>query len=926
MNRNTIFLCLLLIFISSVKELSAQVPNLLRPVATPANTELQRRGITEQELQDRLLEKGIDLNDLQSMSAEQALQFQVTMEQTIAELEAEKGRLRVAARADSTKPNTPVDSAGAAASPTNSKSIKADTVFIPIPPPPPPSTNPLDMIYGQEIFRNKSILAYNKSENIKPPDTYILGVGDIVNVHVFGRSKADFKNLEISPQGFIQISNFPRVYIKGLTYQQAREVVRKTLAAYFSFAPNEFEMTVDYSREISINIFGEAGQIGTFHLPATNTAFNALVAAGGPNGIGSVRNIKLIRGNTVKQIDVYDFIANPAIAQNFYLEENDIIHIPLAERVVAITGAVKRPMRYELIAGENLNQLISLAAGLREDAYLKSIQIIRFTDDKESIIDVPLRELMDKKEDFVLLSGDRVNIRRIPVPSEQVVTIEGMVETPGTYQFIEGMKVSDLLDQGNLKFGAKTDLAFLMRVNEDRTSSVNRVHIRAIQENPAGPENVLLKARDKLLIYSLSYYTDVASLSVSGAVRQAITIPYDFNRNLRLSDVIIMAGGLVPDALDFGTIRRINKDNYLERDYIPFNSKQALANPGGSQDLLLEPDDALILYSDRSFYDEAVVSISGSVRRPGSFTYGPGLTLKDVVVLGGGFSKEAATNRIEIFRVNIDENQPTRTTVATLTLGRDITIDSKEAAFYLRPFDQIQVRAVPEFELQQNIQINGEVMFPGTYSLLKENETITDVLKRAGGPTAEAFLNGATLYRTESNTGYIIFKMKDALNSPGSPENLILKNGDQLTIPKIIDFVTIIGATDAAELYQEKLIAPNNRINIAFNPGKNAKFYVDEYAAGVSSTGSKKRITVEQPNGRISRTKNLLLFKVYPRVEKGAIVKVGTKVPKDQRNRTAGTAKKKIDWGKVLSETLTQATAVLSFILLIKALDNSNKP
>ncbi|MDZ4707119.1 MAG: SLBB domain-containing protein [Saprospiraceae bacterium] len=924
MKGNTIFLFFLLVFVFSGMSLKAQVPNLLRPAAQPTSTELQRRGITEQELQDRLLEKGIDLNDLQSMTAEQALQFQVTMEQTIAELEAEKGRLRIIARTDSTTSITPADSAGTAALPVQLQSSKPDTVFIPLPPPPGPSTNPLDMIYGQEIFRNKSILTYNKSENIKPPDTYILGVGDIVNAHVFGRSKADFKNLEISAQGFIQISNFPRIYIKGLTYQQAREVVRKTLSAYFTFAPNEFEMTVDYSREISISIFGEAGQIGTYHLPATNTAFNALVAAGGPNGIGSVRNIKLIRGNQVKQIDVYDFIANPAIAQNFYLEQNDIIHIPLVERVVAITGAVKRPMRYELIAGENLNQLISFAAGLREDAFLKSIQIKRFIDDKEIILDVPLRELMDRKEDFTLLGGDVVNIRRIPLPSEQVITIEGMVETPGTYQFIEGMKVSDLLDQGNLKYGAKTDLAFLMRMNEDGTSSVNRVHIRAIQENPTGPENVLLKARDKILIYSLSYYTDVATVSISGAVRQTISLPYDFNRNLRLSDVIIMAGGLVPDALDFGTIRRINKDNYLERDYIPFNSKQALANPGGSQDLLLEPNDALILYSDRSFYDEAVVSISGSVRRPGSFTYGPGLTLKDVVVLGGGFSKEAATNRIEIFRVNIDENQPTRTTVATLTLGRDVTIDSKEAAFFLRPFDQIQVRAVPQFELQQNIQINGEVLFPGTYSLLKENETITDVLKRAGGPTAEAFLNGATLYRTESNTGFIIFKMKDALNSPGSPENLILKNGDQLSIPKIIDFVTIIGATDAAELYQEKLLAPNNRINIAYNPGKNAKFYVDEYAAGVSRTGSKKRITVEQPNGRISRTKNLLLFKLYPHVEKGAVVKVGDKIPKDQRNLNAATTKKKVDWSKVLSETLTQATAVLSFILLIRALDTSN--
>lgn len=920
MKKKTVFLFFLVCLIQFQNTLPAQVPTTQRP-PTPNTSELQRRGITEQELQDRLLEKGIDLNDLQSMTAEQAIQFQNTVEQAIAELEAEKARLRVSASTDSLPASN--DSTGKSSAGDTSKpgSIKRDTVYI-TKPEPKPVVNPQDMIFGQEIFKNKSIQTYNKSENIKPPDTYVLGVGDIVNVHVFGRSKADFKNLEINAQGYIQISNFPRIYIKGLTYQQARDVVRKTLSSYFTFDPNEFELTVDYSREISINIFGEANQIGTYHLPATNTAINALVAAGGPNSIGSVRAIKLIRGNTVKPIDVYEFIANPAVAQNLYLEQNDIIHIPIAERVVAITGAVRRPMKYELIAGENLIKLIAFAGGLKEDAYLKSIQLRRFVNDKEAIIDVPLRDLIDNKSDFTLLAGDVITIRTIPVPTEMIVTIEGMLETPGSYQFIEGMRVSELLEKGNLKYGAKTDLAFLMRMNEDGTYSVNRIHIRAIQENPAGPENILLKARDRILVYSLNYYTDVAYIDIGGAVRQPIRIPYDFKRNLRLSDLIVMSGGLVPDALDFGTIRRINKGNYLERDYITFNSKQVLANPGSSQDLLLEPNDELILYSDRSFYDEAMVSISGAVRRPGSFTYGPGITLKDLVVLAGGFTKEAATNRIEIFRVNIDENQPTKTTVATMTLGRDVTLDSKETAFLLRPFDQIQVRTVPQFELQQNIQIEGEVQFPGTYSLLKENETITDVIKRAGGPTAEAFLNGATLYRTENNTGYIIFKMPEALKSPGSAENLILKNGDRLTIPKVIDFVTIIGATDAVELYQEKLIAPDNKINVAFNAGKNAKYYVDAYAAGVSKSGSKKRITVEQPNGRISRTKNLLFFKLYPNVEKGAIVKVGDKLTKEQRGRTE-VAKKKVDWSKVLSETLTQATAVLSFILLIKALDTN---
>ncbi|HNR06607.1 MAG TPA: SLBB domain-containing protein [Saprospiraceae bacterium] len=877
----------------------AQIP----AQAAPLQAELQRRGISEQELQARLLQKGVDLNDLQNLTAEQALQFQAIIEETINELEREKTGRAV----DTSKP-------AVRSAPDTLASPKPDSTT-PKAPDPPGTLK----IYGQELFRNKSIQAYTSSENIKPPETYVLGVGDIVNVHVFGRSKVDFKNLEINSQGYIQMANYPRIYIKGLTYQQAREVVRKTLNAYFTFQPNEFEMTIDYSREISVNIFGEANQIGTFRLPATNTAINALVAAGGPNDIGSIRNIRLIRGRTVKKIDVYEFIANPAVAQDLYLEENDIIHIPLAERVVAVEGAVRRPMRYELIAGENLVKLIEYAGGLKDDAYRKNIQVRRFIDDKPQIIDVPLRTLLDEKSDFTLMSGDLVQIASITRPLEEFVQIDGQVQTPGSYQFTDGMRVSDLLEKGNLLFGAKTDLAFLMRLNENGNYSVNRIHIRAIQENKNGPENILLKARDRVMVYSLSYYLDSSFIYVSGAVRNPVRIPFDFQRNLRVSDLLTMSGGLLPDALDFGHIRRINKENYVEKDYITFNSKTALARPGTAEDPVLEPDDEILLYNDRTFNDASTISIDGAVRNPGSFAYGPGITLKDLVVLAGGFSLSAATNRIEVFRVVMDDNQPTRTVVATLNMPRDITAPGhRPPDFKLQPFDQVQVRAVPQFEMQQNVSIEGEVQFPGTYSLITENETITELLRRAGGPTQEAFLPGVTLFRTQANAGYIIFSLTDAIKSPSGPDNLVLKDGDRIVIPKVIDFVTIEGATDASELYQEKLLESNNRIHIAWVPGKNARYYVNEFAAGVAREGSKSRITVEQPNGRIARTKNYWFFKVYPEVEKGAVVKVGEKLSKQ---KTGDEERKKIDWMKVMADTLGQATAVLSFILLVRALD-----
>ncbi|MEP7266509.1 MAG: SLBB domain-containing protein [Saprospiraceae bacterium] len=957
---NKIFVFILFIVCFVPLHTYGQVPNLLNPQRA-ASSELARRGITEQELLDKLAEKGIYLDNIQNLTANEALQLQNSIQQAIDEIEAEKagttrnpGQFRASdttVRPQPQRNTTQInDSTGEVelvptdkVSPTEQPARKGDTIiYLPAAKtsktsntPSNLKSQPLDisnLVYGQEIFKNKSIQLYNKSENIKPPDTYVLGVGDILNIHIFGRSKADHKNLEINPQGYIQVGNFPRIYIKGLTYAQAKQIVRQNLSNYYLFESNEFEMTIDFSREIGVNIYGEAEQIGTFNIPATNTAINALVAAGGPNRIGSVRNIKLIRGKTVKNLDIYEFINNPSIAQDFYLEQNDIIHIPVAEKVISITGAIRRPMKYELVDGEDLMKLIQYAAGLREDAFLKMMQVKRFVDDKEQIIDIPYKELRDSKKDFLLLNGDVVTIRTIPLPIEQVVSIEGRVETPGTYQFIEGMKVLDLLDKGQVRRGAKTDIAFMMRLNEDGTYSLNRISVQDVLDNPTDSNNIVLKAQDRLLIYSLSSYTDQEFITAGGALRQSVRVAYDPKRNFRISDIILMGGGLTPDALDFGYIRRVNRENFVEKDYIQFNTKKAIANPGGADDPILEPNDDILLYSDRSFYDEAFVQVSGSVRRPGSFAYGPGFKLKDIIVLAGGFTREAATNRIEVFRVLIDENRPTKTVVATLTLRRgDLILDNDEGNYELQPFDQVQVRTVPDFELQQNVAITGEVLFPGTYALIKDNETIVDLLRRAGGPNNRAFLEGATLQRSEDNIGYIVFRLPEAVKNPNSWDNLILKQGDVLSIPKVLDFVRVEGQTDAVELYQDKLIGANNRINVAFVPNKNAKYYVDEFAAGVSNTGSRSRITVERPNGRIQKTKRFLIFNIYPKVEKGSIVRVGTKrAPSPRRERVtvdqngvvrASPPKAKVNWSRVLADTMAQATSVLSFVLLVKTLN-----
>ena len=163
-------------------------------------------------------------------------------------------------------------------------------------------------------------------------------------------------------------------------------------------------------------------------------------------------------------------------------------------------------------------------------------------------------------------------------------------------------------------------------------------------------------------------------------------------------------------------------------------------------------------------------------------------------------------------------------------------------------------------------------------------------------------------------------KLEKVLKDKNSNSNFILKKGDVIDIPKKKDLVTIQGATKANELYPEKVIQ-GGKVNVAFRKSKNAKWYVDHYAAGVGDTGKRKLITVEHPNGEIERTKSFLFFKDYPSVRKGSVISVGTKPPDPEKER-AKEDREKVDWGKTLAESIAQATAILSLILLVQQVNN----
>ena len=881
----------------------AQNPAIPAIYQEQAREELKKIGLEEEAVNQRLLEKGIDINNI---TLDNLPQFQAAIEEVIADLESEK-------QDTSETPLSPLieDTTTELITEGVALDIEQDTATI-IDTENQAEEVALPKRWGQLLFTN----TFSSTQNIaNAPNSYILSTGDELTISIFGSSQLDAR-FEIGPAGYIKPSKIPKIFLKGISLGEAKELLRNRFAKYYVYAKNQFTVSVTSPRLININVFGEVNKYGTLRLPGINTAINALTAAKGPNDIGSVRNISLIRGAEKKSIDVYAFMEDPTLQTQYYLEDGDIIHVPVAERLVEIEGAVRRPMQYELKGDEQLKRLLKFAGGLTANAYKNIIQIERYEEDTEVMVDVKLQQLLSSGQDYPLRNGDKIIIRTIPKTKDNFATISGAIDLPGAYSLKETPRLSDLLTKGQLKREARLDLAFLTRENLDGTNKVIQLNITEILANKYQAADLYLERRDSLAIYFKERFVDASTISVKGAVRDTLEYTFASDSTITVSQAILLAGGLSQDAYTYGYITRKNPNNSKEVEYVPINVQEVLSNPNSASNFLMKANDELRILSNATFQDEASVSISGAVRQPGSFQYDETLTLKDVLRMSGGFKLSAALNRIDLYRLEMQSNQPTKTIVTTLEVDSLFqTVNGIPMGVGLQPFDEIVVRSIPEFEPHQFVEIEGEVTYPGKYALLDDNETITSLLKRAGGLTPEAFASGANLF--QKNELLMVTRLDEVLKNPSSKYNYILQDGDRLVIPKDQRGITIkTNNTRASELYPNKNVA-SGLIQVAYEKGKRADWYIKEYAVGFGDNAARKKVFVELANGELKRTKNFILFKQYPTVEKGATIAVGPKPPKRQKRKED---RKAVNWEKIIATTFQAISLGVTTILLVQRL------
>jgi protein involved in polysaccharide export with SLBB domain len=565
-------------------------------------------------------------------------------------------------------------------------------------------------IFGHDFFGTGRLALFAKSSEAKAPDTYILDVGDEISIAVYGN--ADYNNkFRVTEDGYIQIPEFGRVYVKGLTFGAVKALIGKRLATFINPRNTSYEITLNYSRTIEINIVGEVKSPGTYQIPAINSVYNAINAANGITDIGSVRDIQVRRnGRTVKTFDVYEFLFNPLAQDNFFLQKGDFIYVSTQKKLIKISGAVRRPAKYELLDGEKLSSLIRFAGGFSPDAYVNTIQVTRISGDHSQIIDVDYQQLLNSNTDFELKDGDIVNVSTVPGGLDNYVTINGSVRYPGKYQLKEGYRISDLIKvAGGIRTETYLDRAYIKRKMDDNTYVNQKFSLKDIIENEASPDNLLLKRLDVVQLFSKDDFVERFAVAIDGSVLKPTIMEY--TEGMTLNDLLFYAGGLKKEAANskIEVSRVMNIDSSNTDVFIPQRIVVRTITVGDNLELddaskafALSPMDKVFVRKVYGFDEQMTVTLKGEVQYPGVY---PILRkderVLDVIERAGGLTPYAFIKNARLTRP--DKNL----TTTIFELNQAFADTTSRANMVLKNGDIIDIPTV-----NQLVSIQGAVRYP----------------------------------------------------------------------------------------------------------------------------------------------------------------------------------------------------------------------
>ncbi|MES2179203.1 MAG: SLBB domain-containing protein [Gemmatimonadota bacterium] len=557
----------------------------------------------------------------------------------------------------------------------------------------------------------------------------------------------------------------------------------------------------------------------------------------------------------------------------------------LRSNQVYVLGDVLRPASYVVSSAGTALTALYAAGGPTINGSLRRVEIRRAGSSAGTVdlYDYILRG--DASHDLRLETGDVVFV---PVHGARV-RIVGEIARPATYELLPGETLTDVVrNAGGFRVTAARQRVLVDRImppGERRAPGFDRVTIDVASE--AGLAAAGFALQDGDVVHVLAIADRVRNrISITGNVYQPGAQGY--TPGMRLSDALRKAGGLQPDTyLGQVLISRLRSDSTRAQ------LRATLADTTGRviDDPALQEDDQVTVFSLTSFRPERYVSIGGAIRNGNRFPYREGMTLRDLILLAGGVQESAYLKEAEIARLPASRDSGRTATTIRVALDSTYLPERKPNGDYrgapglptsasgapeviLQPYDNVLILRQPSWELQRTVLLQGEVRFPGAYSLETKSERLSDLIARAGGLTDEAYADGIVFLRAQGGVGRVGVDLSAALRSRESSDNLILRDGDNITVPAFNSVVTIRGAV-------------NQPSTVAYVRGMGIDYYIGA-AGGAAKNGDDGRAYVAQPSGKLESVRRHFLRPTsMPRPKPGSVVTVPELDPSDKKDFVA---------------------------------------
>ncbi len=664
--------------------------------------------------------------------------------------------------------------------------------------------------FGYDLFEN-SLVGLMPMLNMPVPSEYVVGPGDILQVQLFG-SNNQMLRLPVQNSGQVNFPELGPIQVAGQRYSTLQSQIEDRVSR--QMIGTHASVTMAEVRTINVFVTGEAKYPGSYTVSSLATVTTALFAAGGVKPKGSLRLLEVRRhGQLIRRFDLYDLLMHGDSANDVTLESGDVVLVPPVGPTVAVMGQIQRPAIYELNGAQSVADLIQMGGGLSPEADAAKAALVRIDPDQQRVV----LEINPGAPDLAsvrLRNGDLLQIARLRPQLDSGVTIHGHVYRQKYVAWHEGTRLTDAIPSADdLMPGADQRYVLIRReTSPDRRVILLSADLAAALAAPGSAADIKLMPRDSLTVF------------------------------------------------DLATSRRWVIQSMMDELRLQSN----LADP------------------------TQIAYVDGQVRIPGDYPLEPGMRVSDLLRAGGGLNTDAYENQAELARYTVEGGERRETRVIAIDLAA-IRNGDKAADVLLQPFDRLSVKQISGWTEQDQIQLRGEVRFPGSYAI-RPGETLSSVIRRAGGLTEFAFAEGSLFTRVELRVreqeqldrlanrlrteiaevalmgvraqqgsassgisvgesllhqlteakavGRLVIDLPVVVNGkPGSNEDVILRNGDQLIVPKKRQEVMVLGEVQdpTSHLYRR---------------GMSRDDYVDQ-SGGPTRQADKRRIYVVHADGSV---------------------------------------------------------------------------